>query len=99
MSQVRAEKKSERQNKNGTGHVKLENVDHVLIQTHELGDSYDKGATQHKEQHSVEDKSIDDEQQQQQHPKRTMLQAIGTAPLTLLGAHRYSNSSCPRRRC
>ena len=54
-----AEKKSEKQNKNGTSQVKLENLKHTLIQTHELGDSYDKGAT-----HSVIDYLIDDEQQQ-----------------------------------
>ena len=30
---------------NGTGLVKLENVNHVLIKKHELGESYVKGAT------------------------------------------------------
>ena len=52
VSQVWAEKlKNETQNKNGTGlhkcNWKTSSMYYImLIQTHELGDSYDKGATQ-----------------------------------------------------
>ena len=87
--------KSETQNKNGSGQVQLENFKRVRTMcSYKRMLSWVIALT--KEQHSVIDQSIDDEQQQQQ-PRRTMLQVVGTAAAALVGAHRYSNSSCPRR--
>ena len=51
--------------------MKPENVKRVLIKIH------DSKIGMSKEQHGMEDKYMDDEQQQQQHPRRTILQAIG----------------------
>ena len=42
---LRAKKKEADAKKSGTGEEKLENFMHLLIQTHELGDSSDTGAT------------------------------------------------------
>ena len=62
----------------------------MLIQTHELGDSYDKGATQR------DKRLIDQRRTTATTAKEDYAARIGTAAAALVGALRYGNSSNPR---